>query len=1037
MANWTNEQLEAIYGSGSSIIVSAGAGSGKTAVLTERVIEKLKANININNLIVLTFTNAAAFEMKGRIKDSIKKIPELKEQLNLIDSSYITTFDSYSLSLVRKYHYLLNISKDISIIDSVLLEIKKKEIIDSIFEKKYSDLEFTSFIDTFTTKDDDRIKEYINNLLGKINSVADKNAYLNNYLEVHFNDDFINNQINNYINILDSIKESIFEVLEVLKDLAEDEIVSQFILNINNSLENLESAKKYEDYLFINEYKLPSFPTSKKIDEANIESIKLYFSKLRDYISNLKDLVTYDSVEDIKSEIISTKPYIKVIIDLIKEYDEEILKYKKSINAFEFSDIMRFSIELLKNNPEIVTEIKNNTNEIMVDEFQDTNDIGEYFLSLISNNNLYMVGDVKQSIYKFRNANPKIFTDTYLSYKKGNGKCIDLNKNFRSREEVLNNINLIFENVMDSFLGGVDYDDGQKLVCGSTIYEKVDNSNMELLNYEYKNSILAKTYTKDEIEVFIIADDIINKMNTIKVTDKETKTLRKPIYNDFAILVDRKSNFDLFKQIFEYKGIPLTIHKDENFSYTNEMYTLKNLFKLINCFKNNDFKDLKYSFISVARSYILEFNDSIIYDNIDNILECDLFKGFFDKIEYLANYSNTNSLSNLINETYKEFDLYLKTIKIGGVNEVNIKLEYLVNIAKNLEQIGYNLNDFIMYFDSIFDMKTDITFSLSKDTKKDAVNIMTIHKSKGLEFPICYFPSLYKEFNVRDVYDSFLFDNEIGIISPTFKEGIKDTIYKSIVKNNYLLEDISERIRVLYVALTRAKEKIVFVSNFNDYDEVNFENGRVSNMLRLEYRSFLDIILSIKKQINHYIKTIKPNVNKEYEQILNKNYHELLSKNNSKFGYLNVNIEKVKEEKVKYSKQHLILEDNENLALGTNIHEVLEYLDFNNYIEDINNYEINDTLKEKIKTMFTMPFMNNLSNSQIFKELSIDDNKGSIDLLISNDKLIIVDYKIKEIDKKEYFDQVNGYIKYIKTKTNKEVEGYLYSILDCKYIKVK
>ncbi|MDD3186973.1 MAG: UvrD-helicase domain-containing protein [Bacilli bacterium] len=1037
MTKWTEEQLSAIFTTGSNIIVSAGAGSGKTAVLTERVIEKLKSGININNLIVLTFTNAAAFEMKSRIKDSIKKIPELKEQLNLIDSSYITTFDSFALSLVRKYHYLISLPKDISIIDNVLLSIKKKELLDSIFERAYTDEKFKSFIDTFTTKDDDKIKETIELFNEKLNSISNKSKYLNEYLDKHYNSSFIEEQFQNYLKLLENNKNEIISIIGKLNDTATDEIIIEFVNKIKESLSFIFKAKVYEDYIEIANYKTPTFPSSKKIEESNIDEIKKYFSKLKTRVTSLQELTDYSNKDEIIDEIIQTKEYIEVIVKLIINYDKKILEYKRSIESFEFNDIMRFCIEILEKNLNIANEIKTNTNEIMVDEFQDTNDIGEYFLSLISNNNLYMVGDVKQSIYKFRNANPKIFTNTYYSYKEGNGICIDLNRNFRSREEVLDNINLIFNYIMDTLVGGVEYDEKQALICGNKTFPKVKDSNMELLSYEYKKTELSKVYTKDELEIFIIADDILKKMQEMEVFDKETKQLRKPVYSDFAILLDRKSSFDTYKQIFEYKGIPLTIHKDETFSYTDEMYALKNLFKLINIFKTKDFKELKYSFMSVGRSFILEYSDKLLYENIDNIFECKEFKSFIEKINYLAQYSNNNSLSNLVNETYKTFDIYMKLIKISNVLEKSIKLDYLVDVSKNLEQIGYTLQDFVLYFDEIFNIKTDISFSLSKDTTKNAVNIMTIHKSKGLEFPICYFASLYKEFNIRDVNGSFLFDNNIGLISPIFKEGIKDTIYKPLVKNSYLLEDISERIRVLYVALTRAKEKIVFVSNFEDYDEYPTVHDKVDLLDRMEYKSFLDILLSIKNILKKYIKKVEPNPNKKYEIAKNIQYDSLLNKTEITFEYINTDNKKQELEEKTYSNKPSTIVSANNMEDGIEIHEILEYLDFNNYKEELNNYQITDFIKEKIIALFSQPFMKNINKSKIYKEYPINNGKGIIDLLIIGEKCIVVDYKTKNIDKEEYINQVRNYMEYMKNITNLEVEGYIYSIIEERYIEVK
>ncbi|MEG2028345.1 MAG: UvrD-helicase domain-containing protein [Bacilli bacterium] len=1032
---WTDEQWQAIYESNQNIIVSAGAGSGKTAVLTERVIEKLKQGINIDNLIVLTFTNAAAFEMKERIKKKIKHIPTLKEQLNLIDQAYITTFDSFSLSIVRKYHYLLNLTKDINIIDNVLLSIKKKEIIDDIFMKSYENPLFLKLIDTFTTKDDEKIKKVIDELNSKLDSICQKQNYLDNYINEHYSESFINNQISNYILLLEKNKNLIFVLINRIKELVTSDILFEFISNIEDSFINLKSAKEYSDYLFMNNYKLPVFIRNKSVDDPELERIKQYYAKLKSYVDELTSLVDYDSKAEIYNEIMETKIYAEAIIDLIKKYDFNINLYKKEHNAFEFNDIMRFSIEILENNPNILKEIKDTTKEIMIDEYQDTNDIGQYFLSLISNNNLYMVGDIKQAIYKFRNANPNIFTNTYYSLKNSNvGLALDLNKNFRSRKEVIKGINLIFSHIMDSFIGGVNYNDNQKLIYGNIDYtESEQNNNLEILDYSYQDKI----YSKDEIEIFIIADDIINKIkNKYKIFDKSINTTRDVNYNDFVILLDRKTSFDLYKKIFEYKGIPLIIHKDETFSYSNEIYAIKNLLKLINIFKVKDFSHLKYSFMSVARSYLLEYDDDLIYKNIDNILNCKDFKSVIEKLNYLATFSKDNSLSELLTETYKIFNIYLKSIKIGNVEEVNTKLDYLINISRNLENFGYDLNDFINYFDEMTTLKTDISFNSLKDNKQNAVNIMTIHKSKGLEFPICYLANLYKEFNARDIHDNFLFDNEIGIICPTFNEGIKDTIYKKLVKDNYLKEDISERIRVLYVALTRAKEKLIIVSNLNDL--VSLELPRVNNIVndleRLKYKSFQDILLSIKDIIKPFIIKVEYNVNKDYDLLKKTNYHELLKTNDTKYTCKTVNIEKSKTNKIIYSTQVNEIITNDFLEIGKNIHEVLEYLDFNNYYLDLNNYELDEKIKEKIKKLFTMPFMKNISSAKIYKELPIDS--GIIDLLIENEKIIIVDYKIMEINKESYKNQIKNYMKYIKIISNKEVEGYLYSIINCEYIKI-
>lgn len=1052
-AIWTDEQWEAIYLTGKNIIVSAGAGSGKTAVLTKRIIEKLKLGVSINDMIILTFTNAAAFEMKERVRKNIEECivndSNLKEQLYLIDQAVITTFDSFSLSLVKKYHYLLGIDKNVGIIDNAILTVTKEQLLDEILEKYYSNQKFLNMLNIYTNKDDGLIKKAVIDIYNKMDSICKKEQYLEEYIERYYSNNFIDSKTEEYMNIIISTSEIILTLLESIKSIVSNDKLLEKITLIEETLDNLNYAKNYEDYKkTIELFNLPIIKKTKNIDEDDITEIKGYYDKLKNYINDLKDLTNYESINDIKEEILLTKDTSNVLIDIIKDLDRELSIYKRSINSYEFSDITRLAIKLLEDNKDIREEIKYNTNEIMIDEYQDTNDIGDYFISLISNNNVYMVGDVKQSIYRFRNANPKLFMEKYNSYKTTDlGYALDLNKNFRFRKEVLNNINLIFNHIMDEEIGGANYNNGHNMIYGNIDYEKFgetkQNYNLEIYDYDYKNSDNKKNYTKDEIEIFMIAKDIKDRIKSKeKVFDIKSKTLKDIDYKDFVILVDRKTSFELYKKIFDYEGIPLILHKDEEFVYSNEIYVLKNILKLINIIKTKDYSNINYPFISVARSYLFEYNDNDIFTSVTNrnILNNIIFKDLFDKINNLVIKSKEKSLSGLLISIYEEFDMYTKTIKIGNIDNTNKKLDYLVSLASSLENIGYDLNKFIKYFDNIFDKKIDIEFSNKKDTTSNSVNIMTIHKSKGLEYPICYFPQLYKKFNKADLKDKFLFEIQYGIVMPIFKEGLKNTIYKRLLSDNYLKEDIAERLRVLYVALTRAKEKIIMLDGINESDNIllPFNNGIVNNLERLKYSSFEDVILGIKNILNPYIVKKQYEVNKAYQKIKKANLDDIPR---IEADFYNKELTITKEEKVINSFSHtrnkIAKIDNQ---VGLNIHEILEYLDFKNHQTDINNYDINSYNKNKILKLFEMPFMEFINDSKVYKEYVFysNDVTGIIDLLIeSDDKYIIVDYKLRDIDKDYYYNQVKQYMNYIKSITNKKVEGYLYSIIDEKYKKIE
>ena len=462
---WTSEQLTAINEDKKSIIVSAGAGSGKTAVLTERVIRKIKDGVNINELLILTFTNKAANEMRERIRKKITEYPELKDQLTLINQSYITTFDSFALSTLKKYHYLLNIPKQIDIADDSLIFLQSKKIINNIFEDLYKnkDLDFIKLVNDFCVKDDSDLRNDILTIYQNVNLLINKKSYLDNYINNFFTDNNVNKNIKIFEDLVISKKEQISNYLEDISN-----IDYTYYVKLNETLLPLLEANNYDEIKQNLQLRLPNLP---KNSDDDLKYLKENISAI---IKDIQENSIYDNAEEIKESILSTEAYVKVIIKIILRLDKELEIYKRTYNIFQFNDISMLLINILENNPDVCLEIKKQYQEIMIDEYQDTNDIQEKIISLISNNNVYMVGDIKQSIYRFRNANPNLFKRKYDEYSKGdNGLKIDLNKNFRSREEVLNNINLLFSKLMTESVGGANYNNGHEMVYGNKNYDKI------------------------------------------------------------------------------------------------------------------------------------------------------------------------------------------------------------------------------------------------------------------------------------------------------------------------------------------------------------------------------------------------------------------------------------------------------------------------------------------------------------------------------------------------------------------------------------
>ena len=408
--NLTPEQAKAVNLEGKNIRVSAGAGSGKTAVLSERVIRKLKDGIDIRNILMLTFTNEAAGEMAARIRKKIKKAG-LKDQLEYLDQAYITTFDAFALNLVKKYHYVLNMSKDISIIDASIINLKRKEILEEIFEEFYEekDERFLKLIEDFTNRDDTLIKDSVLSINRLLDLKYDKDDYLDNYVNNFYSDEYVNKCFDEYFKYVKSLAESLESMVLEIESYMDNSSYQKLYASVSN----LFSPHNYNDLYKYKDCTLGKFT---KLDEEG----KALKENIQDTFKTLSDLIFY-SEEELKSAYLSTKDYAQIIIEIIHKLDDKINAFKKEFDAYEFTDIAKMAIKLVEENESIREELKNKFNEIMIDEYQDTSDLQETFIKYLENDNVYMVGDIKQSIYRFRNANPLIFKNKYDKYSMEDG----------------------------------------------------------------------------------------------------------------------------------------------------------------------------------------------------------------------------------------------------------------------------------------------------------------------------------------------------------------------------------------------------------------------------------------------------------------------------------------------------------------------------------------------------------------------------------------------------------------------------------------
>ena len=556
---WTKEQELAIFERGQNIIVSAGAGSGKTAVLSERALDYCLKGNDIRKLLILTFTKAAASEMKERIRKKLIK-NELYEQASYIDAAYITTFDAYSLAIVKKYNYVLDLSKDLSIMDGALISIKREEIAKRIFKNFYetNNIEFFSLLKKYSKQDDKDVLRIVLDLCDKLDLVIDIDKFINTYEEEYYSSKKLNDIVYEYEGYALSATNDFLCSLKDLIDICSSDSSSvKKADELQTILSNFNGLSTYDEfYSDISSISFPKICT--KPSETLKESWDLCKSELKDLKEKIYD--KYENVNSMLTELNGVKNDVLFILKIVKQVYDELLKFKMEVQMFDYTDIAKFAIKIVEENKNVKDELINSYNEIMVDEYQDTSDIQEMFINLISKNNIYMVGDIKQSIYRFRNANPYIFKDKYDNYAKNNGGIkIDLNNNFRSRSEVLDDINNLFTKLMTNSCGDANYLVEHIMHFGLNDYDK----DTQDLNFNLENLTYSKDgydqYTDEEIEAFIIADKIRQlKVSGIKVYDKDiesddvSKKYRPIMYNDFAILISKASSFVVFKQIFEY-----------------------------------------------------------------------------------------------------------------------------------------------------------------------------------------------------------------------------------------------------------------------------------------------------------------------------------------------------------------------------------------------------------------------------------------------------------------------------------------------------
>ena len=939
MPEWTIDQQKVIDEKGNNILVSAAAGSGKTAVLVERIINKIvNYNVEVDSLLVVTFTNAAAKEMKERIRKAldkeIVKNPKsefLIRQNTLIANANISTIDSFCGRLVRDNYNDIGIDPSFRICDSSEESIFFNDAIDKVLENNFASEDNESFmklINLYTsTSDYSVITDVIKNLSQKAYAYPWPKEWLNRIKEPYISCDncslndisWIREMHEYYIREFSSIKEELLNYINSYSErFAFDKKGTNYVkTNIEKTVSDIDlminTSNIEELYSLLSDIKKmgegeksvkKSFESDNESDA--IEELWILYQSIARMYNDMLDKILKNKADDILEECKYVSEYALQFISLTEQTMDAFDEIKSDNNAYTFNDIERFALNVLinpdtKEMTDIAKEIRDTYTEVMIDEYQDSNDLQEKILSTLSNgSNMFMVGDVKQSIYGFRNANPDIFVDKCDTFTRENDKgiLINLKKNFRSRREVLQVVNDVFDKVMTRDTCGIEYDDNAKLYFGAEeMYSDDKDSDVEILiadanygrsdnssdNYNEDDEDNSELYdSARQIEAAVVAQRIQELFDSgykVAAKDKDDNVINRDLeYSDIAIILrsanstgreyeeallknnipcvspNTKGYFDTVevKVILSFLAIIDNPCKDIElaailhspiFNISNDMLAKINLFsKEINNSRTKDY--LYYKILEYIEFYKDKEESSNDKEFIRLVNAINLIK----ELRIIANDTTIHEMLEMIYEKTSYLD-YVTSLFNGKVKRANLLA--LIDKALDYEKTRFKgIFRFLKYIDSMGEYNLDLGEASISSENDNVVKIITMHKSKGLEFPVVFVCELGSKISNMDASNTILVHNKLGIGMQLRREingdrYKKDTQYKNYIKKTMLIDNAGEEARLLYVAMTRAKEKLILTAALkNPYDTINnYSKGNINFNRMIKARNRMEWII--------------------------------------------------------------------------------------------------------------------------------------------------------------------------------------------------
>lgn len=992
---FTPEQQRVIELHNSNILVSAAAGSGKTAVLVERIIRMIcdgEHPADIDRLLIVTFTNAAAAEMRERIAAGIAARLEadpgnehIQKQSALLHNAQITTIDSFSLFLIRNHFNEIGLDPDFRVADEGEIKLLQQEVLAQLLEDAYAGNfvpeelltsreahdnegtvpemgaleQFHACVEYFCPGGRESVLEqHILNLsryAGSFPWPAEwleerKNDYAAGDMEALICSDYgqyLTERVNRTV-------EGCLEKLREVKRLCElpdgpymyGELTDAEI----EQLERLTDCKNLEEQAA----KIPAvtfarLPSKKddSVDPAKRELAKAIRNSVKDTLSDLSESYFKTPLELAVEQGKACREPLRILLDLVLEFDRRLLAAKQERHLIDFSDMEHYALQILLKwekaeekgdagtdhaetkyrivPSDVAMEYRQYFQEILIDEYQDSNLVQEYLLSAISGEaeghyNRFMVGDVKQSIYKFRLARPELFLEKYDTYQETGDLCrIDLAKNFRSRVQVVDAVNDVFSRIMSREIGGIAYDDKAALYPGATYPAAEDpayDSEALLIRKPEKGEreesgigeqhaegagVLVDYDNVRQLEALAIAARIKQLKGSLKVTEKSTGELRPVRYSDMVILLRTTSGWDEeFKKILEQQGIPVYITSKTGYFGALEVQELLQFLRVLDNPRQDIplFGVMQSVFGGFTQEEIAQIRSGgeghsrkrmTLYEALKEVAqsgrtmeegeetsagesageEAELSQKadtFLQRIDHYRDLTPFTSIRDLLQRILDDYDYlnYVTALPAGSKRRANV--EMLLTKASAFEKTSYfGLFHFIRYMEQLEKYDVDYGEADTLDENADVVRIMSIHKSKGLEFPVVFVSGLSKRFNMQDANQSLIVDMDLGV-AVDYVDSVRriknKTLRRAVLSAKMKEDNLAEELRVLYVALTRAREKLILTAVLDKADE-KWELAQMTGQERLTYLdfceagSYMDFLLPILPKTGIAVKTMR------------------------------------------------------------------------------------------------------------------------------------------------------------------------------------